>query len=83
MTSPTSEPKAPAWVTYDQVVEYTAADPNAPLATFFSWPQHNLPRPEQIQSEGIAPTADGCGYAVVSEGGPGGGAGSIAVVPCQ
>jgi len=70
-------------LTYDQVVEYTAGDPSAPLATFFSWPQHVLPRPEQIQSEGIAPTADGCGYAVVSEGGPGGGAGSIAVVPCQ
>lgn len=70
-------------LTYDQVIEYTAPDPTAPLATFFSWPQHNLPKPEQIQSEGIAPTADGCGYAIVSEGGPGGGAGSIAVVPCR
>ncbi len=70
-------------LTYDQIIEYTAPDPAAPLATFSSWPQHNLPKPEQIQSEGIAPTADGCGYAVVSEGGPGGGPGSIAVVPCQ
>ena len=70
-------------LTYDQVIEYTAPDPSAPLATFFSWPQHNLPKPEQIQSEGITPTTDGCGYAIVSEGGPGGGAGSIAVVPCQ
>ena len=59
-------------LTYDQIIEYTAPDPAAPLATFFSWPQHTLPKPEQIQSEGIAPTVDGCGYAVVSEGGPGG-----------
>ena len=70
-------------LTYDQVIEYVAADPTAPLATFFTWPQHNLPKPEQIQSEGITPTDDGCGYAIVSEGGPGGGAGSIAVVPCR
>lgn len=70
-------------LTYDQVIEYVAPDPAAPLATFFTWPQHNVPKPEQIQSEGIAPTADGCGYAIVSEGGPGGGAGSIAVVPCR
>lgn len=70
-------------LTYDQVVEYTAPDPTAPLATFFSWPQRNLPMPEQIQSEGIAPTIDGCGYTIVSEAGPGGGAGSIAVVHCR
>lgn len=61
-------------LTYDQVIEYTdpAGDARSHLADFPSWPQRNLPLPPSAQAEGVAPTPDGCGYAVVSEAGPSG-----------
>lgn len=61
-------------LTYDQVIEYTdpAGDARSHLADFPSWPHRNLPLPPSAQAEGIAPTPDGCGYAVVSEAGPSG-----------
>ncbi len=69
-------------LTYDEVQQYTAPDPAAPLAGFPDWPHRRLPLQPLPQAEGIAATADGCGFVVASEGGPGGGPGSLAVVHC-
>lgn len=56
-------------LTYDQVLEYTAPDPDADPADFPTWPVRELPHPRSlIQTEGIAAADDGCGYTVVSEG---------------
>ncbi len=70
-------------LTYDEVQEYTAPDPAAPLSAFPDWPHRRLPLDPLPQAEGVASAADGCGYVVASEGGPGGGNGSLAVVSCE
>ncbi|MTD17081.1 hypothetical protein GIS00_24400 [Nakamurella sp. YIM 132087] len=70
-------------LTYDEVVEYTAPGPDADLADFPTWPSRELPHPNLVQSEGIALSAEGCGYAVISEAGPGGSTASMATVTCS
>ena len=70
-------------LTYDEVQQYTAPTPDAPLSTFPDWPHRRLPLDGLPQAEGVAPAADGCGYVVASEGGPGGTHGSLAVVTCR
>ncbi|HEY7815518.1 MAG TPA: hypothetical protein VIC62_19890 [Nakamurella sp.] len=69
-------------LTYDDVHEYTAADPAADLSTFPDWPTRSLPFPQLPQAEGIAGAADGCGYVVASEAGPGGTEGSLGIATC-
>ncbi len=69
-------------LTYDDVQEYTAPEPSAALSTFPDWPHQSRPLPAMPQAEGIAGASDGCGYAVASEGGPGGTHGWLAVVTC-
>jgi hypothetical protein len=70
-------------LTYDDVHEYTAPDPSADPTTFPDWPVRSLPFPQLPQAEGITGAADDCGYAIVSEAGPGGGAGSLGIVTCS
>ena len=70
-------------LTYDEVQQYSAPKPGAPLSTFPDWPHRRLPLGGMPQAEGVAAAADGCGYVVASEGGPGGGHGSLAVVRCR
>ena len=70
-------------LTYDEVQQYTAPDPAAPLIDFPDWPHRRLPLDSQPQAEGITATDDGCGYAVASEAGPGGSNGSLTVVSCR
>lgn len=70
-------------LTYDEVQQYTAPDPAAPLTGFPDWPHRRLPLESLPQAEGITPTDDGCGYAVASEAGPGGRNGSLTVVSCR
>ncbi|MGS0688585.1 hypothetical protein ACVBEQ_26120 [Nakamurella sp. GG22] len=70
-------------LTYDEVQQYTAPDPSAPLTDFPEWPHHRLPSGALPQAEGITATDDGCGYAVASEAGPGGRNGSLTVVSCR
>ncbi len=69
-------------LTYDEVQQYTAPSPTAPLSSFPDWPHRKLPLSGLPQAEGVAPAPDGCGYVVASEGGPGGDHGSLAVVTC-
>lgn len=69
-------------LTYDDVHEYTSPDPNAELSTFPDWPVRSLPFPQLPQAEGIVGAADGCGYVVASEAGPGGSAGSLGFATC-
>jgi hypothetical protein len=69
-------------LTYDDIQEYTAPDPAAELSTFPDWPHRPLPMPALSQAEGIAAMADGCGYAVASEAGPAGSAGSLGIASC-
>jgi len=69
-------------LTYDEVQEFTAPDQAAELSTFPDWPHHRLPLSALPQAEGITAAADGCGFAVASEAGPGGHNGSLAVVAC-
>lgn len=54
--------------TYDAVLSFRSPDPAAALAGLPSWPVVELPSPVQRQPEAVAFTADGCGYALVSEG---------------
>ena len=70
-------------LTYDAVHEYTAPEPSADPTTFPDWPVRSLPFPQLPQAEGITGTADGCGYVVASEAGPGGTAGSLGVGTCR
>ncbi len=70
-------------LTYDEVQQYTAPHEDAPLSSFPDWPHRRLPLSGLPQAEGVAPAADGCGYVVASEGGPGGVNGSLAVVTCR
>jgi len=70
-------------LTYDDVISYDAPNPGADPADFAGWPHRHLPSPELDQAEGIASLADDCGYAVVSEAGPIGGASTIAAVRCD
>lgn len=70
-------------LTYDDVHEYTAPDPSADLAGFPDWPNRSLPFPQLPQAEGIAGAADGCGYVIASEAGPGGKAGSLGIATCS
>lgn len=70
-------------LTYDQVIEYTAPSPDSDPAEFFRWPHRELPMPTVIQAEGITSLPDRCGYARVSEEGPGGSAGNLSVRPCS
>lgn len=69
-------------LTYDEVREYAAPTPDADVASFPDWPQRRLPMPWLTQAEAVTGAADGCGYAVTSEAGPGGGTGSLAVMNC-
>jgi hypothetical protein len=70
-------------LTYDEVIEYRAPEPNSDPATFPSWPHRQLLAPEMIQSEGITADPSGCGYEVTSEEGPGGSRATIAGVTCR
>lgn len=70
-------------LTYDEALEFTSPDPAADPASFPDWPHRRLSMPGLAQAEGISGAADGCGYAVVSEGGLGGGPGSLAVMRCE
>ncbi|HEU0213190.1 MAG TPA: hypothetical protein VFR13_03825 [Jiangellaceae bacterium] len=63
--------------TYDQVIEYRAAQAGAELGGFRTWPYRLVPAPAQIQSEAIAYQHD-CGYLTISEF-----TGSIATVGCR
>lgn len=63
--------------TYDQMVEFTAVDTGAALATFPSWTARRVAAPWQPQAEAVAYAADGCGYFSISEG-----TGDIWLVPC-
>lgn len=54
--------------TYDAVLEYRSPDPAAPLSTFPTWPVTELAGPFLPQAEAVAYTADGCGWATISEG---------------
>jgi len=54
--------------TYDTVYEYRSPDPAAPLAAFPTWPVTELAGPFLPQAEAVAYTADGCGWATISEG---------------
>lgn len=54
--------------TYDEVVEYVAPDADAPLSTLPTWMPHPLPGPALPQSEAVAYSAEGCGWATASEG---------------
>lgn len=78
-----SDPGRVLLLSYDEVQQYTAPDPAAPLTDFPDWPHRRLPLGAQPQAEGITGTADGCGYAVASEAGPGGRNGSLTVVSCR
>lgn len=69
-------------LTYDDVVDYTSPDPAPALSSFPDWPHRPLPVPALPQAEGITVTADGCGYVVASEAGPGGKSGSLGIVSC-
>ena len=53
--------------TYDEVLEYRAAEGGADLAGFPNWPSRRVPAPDQIQSETVAYRADACGYVTTSE----------------
>ena len=70
-------------LTYDDIQEYMAPDPAAPLSSFPDWPHRPLPVPGLPQAEGITAMTGGCGYAVASEAGPGGKAGSLGLVSCS
>jgi hypothetical protein len=70
-------------LTYDEVREFTAPTPDADVATFPDWPQRRLPMPWLTQAEAVTGAANGCGYAVASEAGPGGGPGSLAMMDCS
>ena len=67
-------------LTYGEVQEYTAPDPDADLSTFPDWPHRRLPTRTLPQAEGVA--VDGCGYVVASEAGPVGDAGSLLLAGC-
>lgn len=54
--------------TYDEVVEYVAPALDAPLSTLPTWTPQPLPSPGLPQSEAVAYSAEGCGWATVSEG---------------
>ena len=69
-------------LTYDEVQEFSAPTPDADLASFPDWPHRRLPMPWLNQAEAVTGAADGCGYAVASEAGPGGGTGSLAMMTC-
>lgn len=53
--------------TYDEVLEYRAAEPDADVATFATWELRRVPPPPQVQAEAVAYRADGCGYLSVAE----------------
>ena len=74
VTDATADDDRVLLLTYDQVIEYRDPQGRARehLADFPSWPSRNLPLPPSEQAEGISATPDGCGYAVISEAGPGG-----------
>lgn len=74
VTDATSDDSRVLLLTYDQVIEYRDPQGRARehLADFPTWPHRNLPLPPSAQAEGVASTPDGCGYAVISEAGPGG-----------
>lgn len=69
-------------LTYDEVVEYRAPQPDADPAGFPSWPHAELPATGMIQSEGITADLTGCGYEVTSEEGPDGSRAGLAGVSC-
>ncbi len=69
-------------LTYDEVLAYTAPMANADPAGFPTWPHRSWPHPPLIQTEGIAGLADGCGFIVASEEGPGGTQAALATISC-
>ena len=77
-----SSPGRVLLLTYDEVQEYTAPDPNADITAFPDWPHHRVPSPELPQAEGITSALDGCGYTLASEAGPAGKNGSLGIVTC-
>ena len=82
VTDAASGPGRVLLLTYDEVQEFTAPDPSADVSTFPEWPHRRVPMPSLPQAEGITAAPDGCGYTVASEAGPGGDAGSLAIVSC-
>lgn len=64
--------------TYDEVLEYRAADTDGDPADFPQWAVRRVPAPGQVQSETVTYLADGCGYLTTSEL-----TGGIAVVRCE
>lgn len=82
VTDATRDEDAVLLLTYDQAVEYRAPAPGADPADFPDWPARPVPTPDQWQSEGVTYRAAGaCGYVVVSERSPWGGA-AIGSVGC-
>lgn len=63
--------------TYDEVIEYRAADDDADVSGFPQWERRRVPSPNQLQSETVAHRTDGCGYLTTSEL-----TGAIAAVSC-
>lgn len=86
VTDATADDERVLLLTYDQVIEYRDPQGRARehLVDFPTWPSRNLPLPPSEQAEGISATPDGCGYAVISEAGPGGWrtAGRLSVSSC-
>jgi hypothetical protein len=83
VTDATSAPGRVLLLTYDEVQQFTAPDPAADIANFPDWPRTRLRLPALPQAEGITAAADGCGYTVASEAGPGGKAGALGIVRCR
>lgn len=54
--------------TYDSAVEWVAPEPGSALASFPTWPSHEVPAPPEAQGEAIAYVADGTAYVTASEG---------------
>ena len=77
-----AEPGRVLLLTYDELSEYIAPDPNADLTTFPDWPHRRLLMPSLPQAEGVTGDVDGCGYVLASEAGPGGDNGSLGFVTC-
>ena len=82
VTDLASTPGRVLLLTYDEVWEFSSPDPDSDITTFPDWPHRRLPAHSLPQAEGIAATVDGCGYAVASEAGPAGRAGSLEIVSC-
>lgn len=82
VTDLAADPGRVLLLTYDDIQEYRAPDPAAALSSFPDWPHRALAMPAVPQAEGIAPAADGCGYTVASEAGPGGTKGWLGIVTC-